>query len=66
VSREANTRLTAELAKQGMVLNDISPEERARMRQRVQPVIDKYTKQVGEDLVKRAQAEIGKVRVAAR
>jgi TRAP-type transport system periplasmic protein len=66
VSREANARLTAELAKQGMVLNDVSPEERARMRQRLQPVIDKYTQQVGEALVKQAMADIAKVRAAAK
>jgi TRAP-type transport system periplasmic protein len=66
VSREASARLSAELAKQGMLLNEVSPEERARMRQRVQPVVDKYTKQVGEELVKQALAEIGKVRVAAK
>ena len=65
VSREANARLVAELVKQGMAANEIAPEERARMKARVQPVIDKYTKQVGEDLVRQAQAEIGKVRVAA-
>ena len=52
--------------KQGMVLNEVSPEERARMRQRLQPVVDKYTKQVGEELVKQAMAEIGKVRVATK
>jgi hypothetical protein len=28
-------------------------------------VIDKYTRQVGEDLVRQVQAEIGKVRVAS-
>jgi TRAP-type transport system periplasmic protein len=66
VSREANARLTAELAKQGMVLNEVSPEERARMRQRLQPVIDKYTQQVGEALVKQAMADIAKVRAAAK
>jgi TRAP-type transport system periplasmic protein len=49
-----------------MVLNEIAPEERARMRQRVQPVIDKYTQQVGEALVKQALADIGKVRAAAK
>jgi hypothetical protein len=32
----------------------------------VQPVIDKYTKQVGEELVKQALADIGKVRTAAK
>lgn len=66
VSRDANARLTAELAKQGMVLNEVSPEERARMRQRLQPVIDKYTKQVGEELVKQALADIAKVRAAVK
>ena len=66
VSRDANARLTAELTKQGMVLNEVSAEERARMRQRLQPVVDKYTKQVGEELVKQTMAEIGKVRVASK
>jgi TRAP-type transport system periplasmic protein len=47
-------------------LNEVSAEERARMRARLQPVVDKYTKQVGEELVKQAMAEIGKVRVASR
>jgi TRAP-type transport system periplasmic protein len=65
VSREANARLVAELVKQGMVANEVSPEERARMKARVQPVIDKYTKQLGEELVRQALAEIGKVRTAA-
>ena len=45
-----------------MVLNEIAPEERAKMQEKVKPVIDKYTKQVGEDLVKQAYAEIERVR----
>jgi TRAP-type transport system periplasmic protein len=66
VSREANARLMGELTKQGMVLNEVSAEERARMRERLQPVVDKYTKQVGENLVRQVEAEIGKVRVATK
>ena len=62
VSREANVRFTAELKKQGMTLNEIAPEERAKMQEKVKPVIDKYTKQVGEDLVKQTYAEIELVR----
>ena len=46
----------------GMTLNEIAPEERAKMQEKVKPVIDKYTKQVGEDLVKQAYAEIELVR----
>jgi TRAP-type transport system periplasmic protein len=66
VSREANARLTTELTKQGMIFNEVSADERARMRARLQPVVDKYTKQVGEELVRQVQADIGKVRVASR
>ena len=62
VSREANVRFTAELKKQGMTLNEIAPEERAKMQEKVRPVIDRYTKQVGEDLVKQTYAEIELVR----
>ena len=42
------------------------PEERARLRARLQPVVDKYTQQVGEALVKQAMVDFGKVRVAAK
>jgi TRAP-type transport system periplasmic protein len=66
VSREANAALTAVLTKQGMVLNQITPAERARMVERVKPVVEKYAKVVGEDLVKQAYADIAKVRAATK
>jgi len=66
VSREANAALTTELTKAGMVLNEITPAERARMAERVKPVVEKYAKQVGEDLVKQAYADIAKVRGAGK
>jgi TRAP-type transport system periplasmic protein len=44
-----------------MEVNVVSPQEIARMREKVKPVVDKYTKEVGEALVKELYAEIDKV-----
>ncbi len=46
----------------GLIVNDLSAKERARMRDKVKPVIQKYTTVVGLDLVKQAYAEIERVR----
>jgi TRAP-type C4-dicarboxylate transport system substrate-binding protein len=51
-SRELNGSLRGELVKQGMVINDVTDAERARMREKLKPVIDKYTAQVGADVSK--------------
>jgi TRAP-type transport system periplasmic protein len=50
------------LVKNGMQINDIPPQEIARMREKVKPVIDKYSAQVGEPLVKEFYAELDKSR----
>ena len=50
------------LIKSGMQINDLAPEEISRMREAVQPVIEKYTPQVGEALVEEFYAELEKVR----
>lgn len=62
LSREMNAKAVTQLKTAGMVLNDIDPAERARMIARAQPVIDKYTRVAGEDLVKRTYAELQKMR----
>jgi TRAP-type transport system periplasmic protein len=62
VSREQNAKVLADLKAKGMAFNEIPPEEVAKMREKVKPVVDKYTKEVGEDLVKQTYAEIDKVR----
>ena len=62
VSRETNAKLVHELKASGMELNEIDPQELAKMRQKLQPVIDKHVQNVGADLVKRAAVEIEKVR----
>ena len=62
VSRELNEKSLQSLKAKGMEVTVISPQELARMREKVQPVVDKYTKEVGESLVKELYAEIDKVR----
>ena len=62
VSRDMEGKALARAKSQGTVVTEISSEERARMREKVQPVTEHYTKQIGEALVKEFYAEIDKVR----
>ena len=61
-SHDLDARVLAEMKTKGMQVNDIAPAERARMRDAMKPVIDKYTAVIGPDLVKQAYAEIERVR----
>jgi hypothetical protein len=47
-----------------MTVTDISQEERARMREKLKPVIEKHHKTVNEALVRELESELQKVRVA--
>jgi tripartite ATP-independent transporter DctP family solute receptor len=47
-----------------MQVNDLAPAEIARLRQKVQPVIDKFTREVGEPLVQQTNSELAKLRAA--
>lgn len=60
--RDLDARVLTEMQAKGLTVNTISPAERARMREAVKPVIEKYTAVVGPDLVKQAYAEIERVR----
>lgn len=51
LNREANAQYLDDLQKEGMTYTEISPEAREEMVKIVQPVIDKYAKQIGEDVV---------------
>lgn len=62
VSRELNEKSLQNLKAKGMEVTVISPQEMARMREKTKPVVDKYTKEVGEPLVNELYAEIDKVR----
>jgi tripartite ATP-independent transporter DctP family solute receptor len=62
VSRDWEAKALETMKGKGMLVNDISPQEKARMREKLKPVTDKYSKEAGEALVKEVNAEIEKVR----
>jgi len=45
-----------------MELNEVDPQELAKIKEKLQPVIAKHVQNIGEDLVQRTMAEIEKVR----
>jgi len=45
-----------------MQVNEVTPVEMARLRQKVQPVIDKFAKEVGEPLMTQVNAELARLR----
>lgn len=51
-----------EILKKHLQVNELAPAEVAKARVLVQPTIDKYTKIVGEDLMKEVYAELAKMR----
>lgn len=63
VSRKKAAESLEELKKH-VTVNDVAPAEIARMRAKAQPVIDKYSKEVGEDLVKEINVALEKMRAA--
>lgn len=52
LNREANAQYLDDLQKEGMTFTEITPEAREEMVKIVQPVLDKYAKQIGEETVK--------------
>ncbi|MFS8512164.1 MAG: DctP family TRAP transporter solute-binding subunit, partial [Planifilum fulgidum] len=62
LNRKANAEALEELKKQGIKINEVSPEERERMKQIIQPVIEKYRNKLGEDLVRQLFEEVEKAR----
>jgi TRAP-type transport system periplasmic protein len=64
VARDEAAKVLAEIRKKGMTVHELSAEEQARLRERAQPVINKFTKEIGEALVQEARAQIAQVRAA--
>jgi len=52
VARDQAASAQKTMADKGLKVNEVALEERARMRQAVQPVWDMFTPDVGADLVK--------------
>ncbi len=58
----ANKDVVAKLQAAGALVEVMPPAEVAKLREKTKPVIDTYTKQIGEDFVKEFYGEIEKVR----
>jgi tripartite ATP-independent transporter DctP family solute receptor len=50
--------------KRTMQVNELTATELARMREKVQPVVERFTREVGEPVVKQASAELARLRAA--
>ena len=61
-NRDLNEQYLQSLKKVGMQVNEVSAAEVERMRAKVQPVVDKYSGQIGGTLVKDLYGEIEKAR----
>lgn len=61
-SREADAKSLEFLKSKGVTVTTLSPEETEKLRAKAQPVIEKYTKELGPELIAEIQAEIEKVR----
>jgi tripartite ATP-independent transporter DctP family solute receptor len=62
VSRDAEAKAVEQLKAQGMQLTELSPEEVARLRDKVKPVTEKFAKEANEAASKELFAEIEKAR----
>ncbi len=62
LSRDADVKSLETLKAKGLIVTEFPAQSVAQMRERLKPVVDKYSKEAGEPLVKEMQAEIDKVR----
>jgi len=64
LNRQREIQMIESVKAKGMTVTDMTKEERARMREHLKAVTEKYTREVGEDLAKEVHAEIDKARVS--
>ena len=62
VAREEAAKVLDEAKKAGMTIHQLPPEEIAKLREKAQPVIQKHTKDIGEEFVAQVKAEAEKMR----
>lgn len=60
--RALSDKALGELKKVGMQVTELPPAEQARLREKLQPVVVKFSKEFGEDATKEMMAELNKAR----
>jgi TRAP-type C4-dicarboxylate transport system substrate-binding protein len=65
-NRALDPKLLDQIKAKGATYTEIPAAERARMREMLKPVYDKYARNLGEDVVRQTLAELDKHRAAAR
>ncbi len=66
VQRTEDPKLLEQIKAKGGVYTEISQAERARMREMLKPVYEKYARNLGEDVVRQTQTELDKHRAARK
>ncbi|KQR43107.1 TRAP transporter substrate-binding protein [Acidovorax sp. Leaf160] len=64
LSRRMTAELTDKLRKEGMTVTPLAPAEVQKMRARLAPVTERYTTEIGADLVDQAQQQLARSRAA--
>jgi TRAP-type transport system periplasmic protein len=64
--REYGDKALGELKKNGMQVTELSAAEHAKMRDKLKPVVDKFSKEFGEATAKEMTAELGKIRAKGK
>ena len=62
ISRELNEKELESLKAKGMQVNNLPPEELARIREKLRPVVAKHAPQFGEQVVNELNGELAKLR----
>lgn len=60
INRDQSAMLVGEMKKRGLLVSDVAPSEIARLRDKAKAVHDKFTPQIGSELMAQARAEIAK------
>jgi tripartite ATP-independent transporter DctP family solute receptor len=66
VSRSMVEQSLQDLRAKGMQINELSPAEMAKVRERVKPTVEKYTQSIGVATVQELDVEIAKFRANAK
>jgi tripartite ATP-independent transporter DctP family solute receptor len=62
LSREQSNKSLELIKAAGVQINEVPPEEIERIRQKIKPVVDKFAKELDQEMVQQVNAEVAKAR----